>query len=109
MEIKLLKSTIILFVPAYTYPTGLLDNREATSHKPAFSWMRTQGTDIIWDERARWKVDGKYYSSSGVSARMYMSFGFLADRHGVEFSRSIAKQIEYNWEEDSENDAFTEL
>jgi len=87
--------------------TGLLDQREATSNKRAFSWVRTQGADVKWDDRARWKVDGKYYTSSGVSAGMDMSFGFLADRHGIEFARTIAKQIEYNWVEDKDNDTFT--
>ena len=86
--------------------TGLLDERQATSNKRAFEWASSQSTDVAWDKRARWKVDGKYYTSSGVSAGMDMAFGFLADRHGIDFARKIAKEIEYNWIEDKDNDDF---
>ncbi|MGB6150467.1 MAG: DJ-1/PfpI family protein [Pricia sp.] len=87
--------------------TGLLDNREATSNKRAFKWASSQGADVKWDKKARWKVDGKYYTSSGVSAGMDMAFGFLADRHGLDFARKIAKEIECHWIEDKDNDTFT--
>lgn len=86
--------------------TGLLDGKQATSNKRAFSWVSTQGTNVNWDKKARWKIDGKYYTSSGVSAGMDMAFGFLSDRHGIDFARKIAKQIEYNWIEDKDYDNF---
>ncbi|PIB39190.1 DJ-1/PfpI family protein [Maribacter sp. 4G9] len=86
--------------------TGLLDNKEATSNKRAFSWVVTTGPKVIWDRTARWKIDGKYYTSSGVSAGMDMSLGFLADRHGIDFARNVALEIEYNWIEDKDNDTF---
>lgn len=86
--------------------TGLLDGRQATSNKRAFSWVVSQGVHVDWDEKARWKIDGKYYTSSGVSAGMDMSLGFLADRHGIDFARKVAKQIEYNWIEDKDYDNF---
>ena len=86
--------------------SGLLDGKRATSNKRAFSWVSSQGTNVDWDKKARWKIDGKYYTSSGVSAGMDMSLGFLADRHGLDFARKIAKEIEYNWIEDKDNDNF---
>ncbi|WP_245625605.1 DJ-1/PfpI family protein [Flagellimonas eckloniae] len=86
--------------------TGLLDGKEATSNKRAFSWVSSQGIKVDWDKKARWKIDGKYYTSSGVSAGMDMAFGFLADRHGIDFARKIAREIEYNWIEDKDNDDF---
>lgn len=85
---------------------GLLNGKEATSNKRAFSWVTSQGADVHWDKKARWKIDGKYYTSSGVSAGIDMALGFLADRHGVEFARKAAKEIEYNWTEDKDNDNF---
>ncbi len=85
---------------------GLLDGKKATSNKRAFSWVETQGADVNWDKKARWKIDGKYYTSSGVSAGMDMALGFLADRHGIDFARKVAKEIEYNWTEDKDNDNF---
>lgn len=86
--------------------SGLLDGKQATSNKRAFSWVSSQGENVDWDKKARWKIDGKYYTSSGVSAGMDMALGFLADRHGIEFARKVAKEIEYNWIEDKDNDNF---
>jgi putative intracellular protease/amidase len=86
--------------------TGLLVGKNATSNKRAFDWVMTNGSNVIWNKKSRWTVDGKYYTSSGVSAGMDMSLGFLADRHGVEFARKIAFEIEYEWKEDKDNDAF---
>jgi len=88
--------------------TGLLDGRKATSNKRAFDWVMTNGKDVNWIKHARWVVDGKYYTSSGVSAGMDMALGFLADRHGLEFVRKVAFEIEYNWTEESEDDNFSE-
>lgn len=86
--------------------TGLLDGRRATSNKRAFDWVTTQGQNVIWVRKARWVVDGKYYSSSGVSAGMDMTLGYLKDMHGVDFARDMAHTIEYTWQEDKDEDDF---
>jgi len=86
--------------------TGLLDGRKATSNKIAFDWVTTQGPNVTWVRKARWVVDGKYYTSSGVSAGMDMTLGFLEDIHGIEFARDVANTIEYNWQENKEEDSF---
>lgn len=86
--------------------TGLLAGRKATSNKKAFEWASSFGTDIQWIRQARWTTDGKFYTSSGVSAGMDMTFGFLSDRHGREFARRIAYQMEYHWQEDKDLDSF---
>ena len=86
--------------------TGLLDNKNATSNKRAFAWATTNGANVIWNKKARWAVDGKFYTSSGVSAGMDMALGFLCDRHGIEFARKVAHEIEYNCIEDKDNDTF---
>ncbi|MDT0606269.1 DJ-1/PfpI family protein [Croceitalea rosinachiae] len=86
--------------------SGLLDGKQATSNKRAFSWASSQSANVDWDKKARWKVDGKYYTSSGVSAGMDMSLGFISDRHGIDFARKVAKEIEYNWIEEKDNDNF---
>ena len=88
--------------------TGLLDNRRATSNKKAFDWACKMGPQVNWIKKARWVVDGNYYTSSGVSAGMDMAFGFLKDRHGEAFSKKIAFQIEYRLQEDKEDDPFSE-
>lgn len=86
--------------------TGLLDHKIATSNKRAFSWVITNGINVLWNKTARWTVDEKFYTSSGVSAGMDMVLGFLSDRYGIEFARKIAFEIEYNWIEDKNNDTF---
>lgn len=60
------------------------------------------------DKKARWVVDDKYYTSSGVSAGMDMTLGFISERQGVEFARKLAYTIEYNWVEDKDEDRFFE-
>lgn len=85
---------------------GLLDGRQATSNKRAWHWVVTQSAQVHWQPQARWVVDGKFYTSSGVSAGMDMALGFIADKHGIDSARQIAYDIEYCWQEDSRNDEF---
>lgn len=86
--------------------TGLLNGRKATSNKMAFDWVRSVNTEVRWINRARWVVDGKYYTSSGVSAGIDMTLGFVADRFGADTARKIADSIEYLWNSDPEEDRF---
>jgi len=89
--------------------TGLLDGKKATSNKRAFSWAITCGPDVQWIKKARWTIDGKYYTSSGVSAGMDMTLGFLSDLHGEAFAREVARQIEFDWQENKDDDKFCDL
>ncbi len=86
--------------------TGLLDFKNATTNKIAFDWVITNGPNVNWIRKARWVVDGKFYTSSGVTAGMDMTLDFLKDLHGVDVARQVAEQIEYEWTEDSKNDSF---
>ena len=86
--------------------TGLLDGKKATTNKKAFDWVITQGEQVNWNRKARWCVDGNYYTSAGVSAGMDMTLGFLKDIHGIEFARNTARDIEYDWKENWDDDNF---
>lgn len=86
--------------------TGLLDNKSATSNKRAWQWVIAQSDKVNWIGKARWVVDGKFYTSAGVSAGMDMAFGFIADQHGIDIARQKAFQIEYYWNEDKDSDSF---
>jgi putative intracellular protease/amidase len=86
--------------------TGLLDGRRATTNKIAFGWASSQGERVRWEKRARWVADGKYYTSSGVSAGIDMALGFIEERHGRKTAEEAARQIEYLWNDDRENDPF---
>jgi putative intracellular protease/amidase len=85
---------------------GLLDGLEATSNKRAFKWVSGVNTRVRWLPRARWAVVGKYYTSSGISAGIDMTLGFVADRHGTEVAKEAAADMEYRWEPDKGNDPF---
>ncbi|WP_296402213.1 DJ-1/PfpI family protein [Psychrobacter sp.] len=87
---------------------GLLDHKQATSNKIAWEWATSQSDSVNWIKHARWVVDGKYYTSAGVSAGMDMALGFIADRHGIEFAQQVAKETEYRWASDSRMDEFGE-
>ncbi|ULQ53221.1 DJ-1/PfpI family protein [Flavihumibacter fluvii] len=102
-------STFVLTVctgSALLAKTGLLDGKNATSNKRALDWVMSNGPKVTWNKKARWVVDGKYYTSSGVSAGMDMVLGFLSDRHGIEMARQLAYKMEYHWMEDKDNDNF---
>ena len=86
--------------------TGLLDERRATSNKRAFEWVQSVNTNVEWIQTARWVVDGKFYTSSGVSAGMDMALGFVADIVDTETAEEIAYAIEYVWNSDKDNDRF---
>ena len=90
--------------------TGLLDNCEATTNKRVFKtdfeWIKANGKNVKWKLKARWVVDGKYYTSSGISAGIDMSLGFVSDNYGVEKAKEIAKRMEYKWNNDKDNDFF---
>lgn len=86
--------------------TGLLDGRAATSNKIAFQWVISNGNNVLWNERARWTVDGKYYTSSGVTAGMDMTLGFIEEKQGIATALRVAREIEYCWIRDKDNDSF---
>ncbi len=86
--------------------TGLLNGRRATSNKQAFNWVKSVNPDVQWIGHARWVVDGKFYTASGVSAGMDMALGFVADRFGAQKAKEIADYIEYLWNSDPDHDLF---
>lgn len=86
--------------------TGLLDHRRATSNKNALPWVRSVNPNVRWVKEARWVVDEKYYTSSGVSAGIDMALGFVADQFGKKQAEEIAADIEYIWNDDATKDPF---
>jgi len=85
---------------------GILDGRRATSNKRAFEWATSQGPHVHWVRRARWVRDGKFWTSSGVSAGMDMTLAFVAERRGRDAADAEARRIEYEWHRDPEDDPF---
>lgn len=88
--------------------TGLLDNRRATSNKIAWEWVTAQSEKVKWVRKARWVTDGKYYTSSGITAGIDMSLGFVSDKVGYETAREICTALEYVRNENKDEDPFSE-
>ena len=86
--------------------TGLLDGRKATSNKRVFQMVKSSAPKVEWMAKARWVEDGKYFTSSGVSAGMDMILAVIARLCGREKSLQIASRAEYAWHEDSSWDPF---
>ncbi|OBR97196.1 isonitrile hydratase [Clostridium ragsdalei P11] len=85
---------------------GVLKNKKATSNKQALKWVKSVSDQVNWVEKARWVADGKYYTSSGISAGIDMTLGFISDRFGKDKAIKIANDIEYIWNDDCTNDIF---
>lgn len=88
--------------------TGLLNNKRATTNKRVFTWTR-EFPDVIWVNKARWINDGNIYTSSGVSAGIDMTLGFIADLLGYEVAKKQSIEIEYDWKEDPLRDPFSDI
>jgi len=86
--------------------TGLLDGKVATSNKRAFDWVKSTRQQVEWKSKARWTVDGKFYTSSGISAGMDMALGFVNDILGREYAEKIAAEMEYCWNSNPEDEQF---
>ena len=86
--------------------TGLLDGRKATSNKRVFQLVKGYAPKVEWIAKARWMEDGKYFTSSGVSAGMDMTLAVIAKLCGREKSLEIASGAEYEWHEESSWDPF---
>lgn len=89
--------------------TGLLDGKKATSNKRLFFWTGKESPHVNWVRKARWVKEGKFYTSSGISAGMDMALGFVADLLGYEIAKKQSVEIEYDWKEDKDWDPFSEI
>ena len=85
---------------------GLLDGKRATSNKMFFDLARNQSTATHWVEQARWVVDGKFATSSGVSAGTDMALAVIEQLLGREAAEQVAAYTEYQRHEDPDSDPF---
>jgi transcriptional regulator GlxA family with amidase domain len=88
---------------------GLLDGRRATTNKMFFHEVTQQGPRVQWVREARWVEDGKYATSSGVSAGIDMALAVIAKLAGSEVSDNLAVATEYDWHRDAAWDPFAKV
>ncbi|MEM9477422.1 MAG: hypothetical protein AAGA71_19190 [Pseudomonadota bacterium] len=84
--------------------TGKLDGRRATTNKEDFRATVPLGPNVHWVEKARWIQDGKFFTSSGVSAGMDMSLAAAASLFGETAAEEMADGCEYEWHKDPDWD-----
>ena len=82
--------------------SGVLDGRRATTNKMDFTANVPLVPNVTWVKQARWVQDGKFYTSSGVSAGM-------ADLYGDDTATKLAISCEYEWHKDPDRDPFAKL
>ena len=88
---------------------GILDGRRATTNKAAFDWVAGQGPRVDWVKQARWVEDGKFFTSSGVSAGMDMALGAIAHMLGEQTAEQVSTFAEYSWHKDRDDDPFARI
>jgi putative intracellular protease/amidase len=86
---------------------GLLSGKRATSNKAFFKLATDQDATVQWVPTARWVEDGKFITSSGVSAGTDMALGLIQRLLGKERATALAYSLEYQWNDDPANDPFT--
>jgi transcriptional regulator GlxA family with amidase domain len=60
-------------------------------------------------KQARWVEDGKFVTSSGVSAGIDMALGVIARLGSSELAEMLATAAEYEWHRDAGWDPFAEI
>jgi transcriptional regulator GlxA family with amidase domain len=88
---------------------GLLDGKRATTNKRVFQWVAQQGPRVNWIKEARWVEDGKFATSSGVSAGIDMALAQIAHLYGQEAADQVAIGMEYDWHRDASWDPFAKV
>lgn len=86
--------------------TGVLDGRKATTNKLDFAETIPLAPNVDWVKEARWVQDGKFFTSSGVSAGMDMALAVMADLFGMAVADGLALTCEYEWQKDASRDPF---
>ena len=88
---------------------GVLDGVRATTNKLAFAWASSQSEKVQWQKQARWVEDGKFFSSSGVSAGIDMALAVIAKLVNHQAAEQAANFAEYTWQRDADCDPFAQL
>ena len=63
---------------------------------------------VNWVTKARWVADGEFWTSSGVSAGIDLTFAWMSHVFGEETAQYVADQSEYERNTDSTNDRYAE-
>ena len=76
--------------------TGVLNGRKATTNKLDFTKTVPLAPEVNWVKEARWVEDGKFFTSSGVSAGMDMALAVMADLFGMDMAERLLLVVNTN-------------
>lgn len=85
---------------------GVLEGKQATTNKRAWLDTREMAPGVKWVAHARWVVDGKCWTSAGVSAGIDVVLAWVEEVYGREKAEEVAGVMEYERHEDSRWDPF---
>ncbi len=72
---------------------GLLDGRRATTHWASAAALARRHPAVTVDPRPIFVRDGDVWTSAGVTAGMDLALALVADDHGPELARSVARWL----------------
>ncbi|PWY78514.1 class I glutamine amidotransferase-like protein [Aspergillus sclerotioniger CBS 115572] len=79
---------------------GVLDGKRATTNKLDWEGVVRQAPNVTWVREARWVVDGKVWSSAGVSAGIDLCLDWVEHIWGVEVAGKVERIVEFRrWRE----------
>ncbi|KAI0072434.1 class I glutamine amidotransferase-like protein [Panus rudis PR-1116 ss-1] len=89
---------------------GLLEGKRATTNKSLFKIIQaaTAQNKVEWVAKARWVVDGKFWTASGVTAGIDMANAFIEHTMGKDFAKIVRDAAEYKAHDQGEDD-FAEI
>ena len=88
---------------------GVVDGLKGTTNKKNFTEVMGLWPQVKWVGKARWVVDGKWWSGAGDSAGIDVTLAWIGETYGIDVARDVAVEMEYVWNEDGEVDPFAEL
>ena len=88
---------------------GVLDGVRATTNKLAFAWASSQSEKVLWQRQARWVEDGKFFTSSCVSAGIDLSLAIFTKLVNHQAAEQAANFAEYNWNRNADWDPLAKL
>ncbi|CAA9959118.1 ThiJ/PfpI family protein [Pyrenophora teres f. maculata] len=58
-------------------------------------WVKARHPNVDWIAKARWVVDGRFWTSSGVSAGIDLTYAWIGHVFGEDVAQDIADRSEY--------------
>ncbi|PSJ47937.1 glutamine amidotransferase [Zobellella endophytica] len=78
---------------------GLLKGLPVTTHWEDIPDLKRRFPELAVVDNQRWVTSGKYTTSGGISAGIDMSLYLVSQLHSQHLAKSVAYQMEYNWQE----------